>query len=171
MKGQMKKAELLKACPCGTGVNYESCCQPYLLGLEKPDTAEKLLRSRYTAFVVGQPEYIFETLHPDKIKEVDKQGIIDWSKKSQWHSLEILSTEDGKAKDEEGIVEFVAKYTQEGKTYNHHEISLFKKYEDRWTFFDVKKNRPVKTERQIGRNEPCFCGSGKKFKKCHGMAA
>ena len=167
----MKKNEILKACPCGSGLNYENCCQPHILGLEKPETAEKLLRSRYTAFVVGEPDYIFDTLHPDKVKEVDRQGIIDWSKKSQWHGLEVISTEQGGAKDDEGVVEFVAKYTQEGKTYNHHEVSLFKKVDGKWHFFDVKKNKPVKTEKQLGRNDPCFCGSGKKFKKCHGAVA
>jgi preprotein translocase subunit SecA len=31
-----------------------------------------------------------------------------------------------------------------------------------------KVKKPVRNEKQVGRNEPCPCGSGKKFKHCHG---
>lgn len=167
----MQKAEVLKPCPCGTGINYENCCQPHILGLEKPSSAEKLMRSRYSAFVAGEVDYIMSTHHPEKVKEIDRQGVQDWSDSSQWLGLEILSTDAGGAKDDEGLVEFEAKYIQEGKTYNHKEISLFKKVDGQWYFFDVQKNQPIKKDAKIGRNDPCHCGSGQKFKKCHGKAA
>lgn len=166
-----KNMKVMETCPCGSGLVFENCCQPHILGLEKPLTAEKLMRSRYTAFVVGAVDYILETHHPDKKKEIDRQGIKDWSEKSQWLGLEILNTDKGQVGDEEGIVEFAAHYIQEGKTYNHHEVSLFKKVDDSWYFFDIHKNRPVKKDDKVGRNDPCHCGSGMKFKKCHGKAA
>lgn len=165
------KSKVKESCPCGSGVSYESCCQPKHLGSEKAKTAEELLRARYSAFVVGQVDYVLETHHPEKAHEVDRNSIEDWSKSATWHSLEIQNVEAGGKDDDEGVVEFLAKYTQDGKTYNHHELGWFKKHDGEWRFFDVKKNQPVVKERKTGRNDPCFCGSGKKFKKCHGLAA
>lgn len=166
-----KKSELLQNCPCASGIVFENCCQPKLLGLEKAKTAEELMRARYSAFATGNIDFIMQTHHPEKVKEIDRQAIKDWSEKSQWLGLEMVRTEKGTAKDDEGIVEFIANYIQEGKTYNHHEISLFKKIDDNWYFFDIYKNRPIKKDNKVGRNDPCHCGSGVKFKKCHGKAA
>jgi len=165
------KPDILKPCPCGSGINFENCCQPLLLGLEKATTAEKLLRSRYSAFVAGDVDYIYNSHHPEKIKDINKEAVREWVENSEWHGLEIKNIEDGTENDEESVLEFVARYTQDGKTYNHHEISLFKKKDGQWFFYDIQKNKPIKTVQKVGRNDPCFCGSGKKFKKCHGKAA
>ena len=89
-------------------------------------------------------------------------------KQSTWHGLEVVETVNGAEKDDEGIVEFIARYTQEGTTHKHHERSLFKKQDDQWYFFDIEKNLPIVNESRIGRNDPCVCGSGKKYKKCCG---
>ncbi|OVE80881.1 hypothetical protein BVY03_05270 [bacterium K02(2017)] len=156
---------MLKPCPCGTGINFETCCQPHLLGLEKPDSAEKLLRSRYTAFVAGEIDYICNTHHPETRKDLDRNSLKEWSKNSEWKGLEIIQSVAGKS-EHENVIEFIAKYQQEGQLHKHHETSLFKRQEDQWYFFDVQKNLPIKNEDQIGRNDPCRCGSGKKFKKC-----
>lgn len=166
-----EKVNLMDPCPCQSGVNYENCCQPKHLGSEKAKTAEELLRARYAAFVVGNIDYIMDTHHPEKKQEIDRDSIEEWSKHSTWHSLEIQAKEAGEEGDEEGVVDFVAKYTQDGKTYNHQELGWFKKHNGEWYFYDVKKNRPVVKDAKIGRNDPCHCGSGKKFKKCHGQAA
>lgn len=165
----LQKAEILKPCPCGSGVNFETCCQPCLLGLEKAQTAEQLLRARYTAFVAGQVDYIIDTHHPEKRKELHKPSIAEWAKNSHWHGLEVVNVENGKAQDDEGTIEFVAHYTQDGRTYNHRESSLFKKLDGAWYFYDVCKNMPIKNAPKTGSNDPCPCGSGKKFKKCHGV--
>ncbi|MCP5463779.1 MAG: YchJ family protein [Deltaproteobacteria bacterium] len=159
----------MKECPCGSGINFEGCCQPFHLGLEKAETAEALLRSRYSAFVSGAVPYIMETHHPEKRNEIDENGIRDWAEQATWYGLEIANVEGGGKDDDEGVIEFYAKYNQEGKTYNHHELSLFKKHDGAWYFYDVQKNRPVRTENKLGRNDPCHCGSGKKYKKCHGL--
>jgi len=165
------KIDILKPCPCGTGIIFENCCQPLILGLEKARTAQRLLRSRYTAFVAGEVDYIHKTHHPEKISDIDKEAVKDWAENSHWHGLEVVNIERGQEKDDEGVIQFIAKYTQEGKTYNHDEISVFKKLDGEWYFYDVQKNQPIKKDNKVGRNDPCFCGSGIKFKKCHGKAA
>ncbi|MBU0505139.1 MAG: YchJ family protein [bacterium] len=164
----MNKIKIMDPCPCGTGINYENCCQPYLLGSEKPDTAEKLLRSRYTAYVVGNTDYIFETHHPETVSTLDKQGVIEWSRDSKWLNLEIIKVDDSLKSSGETLIEFAAQYSQEGVVHRHREVSLFKKEKDTWFFYDMKKNPPLVKENKIGRNDPCPCGSGKKYKKCCG---
>ncbi|MBF0107048.1 MAG: YchJ family protein [Deltaproteobacteria bacterium] len=163
----MQKAEILAPCPCGTGINYENCCQPHILGLEKPLSAEKLLRSRYTAFVAGETDYIKTTHHPDTAKDLDMQSIIEWSRNSSWLSLEIINIDESTEKDTT-FIEFCAKYTQKDGTHHHNETSIFKKKDDTWFFYDVKKNKPIVKDPAPGRNDPCTCGSGKKYKKCCG---
>lgn len=162
----MQKAEILRSCPCGSGINFENCCQPHLLGLEKPLTAEALMRARYSAFVAGEVQYIIDTNHPDTKNDLDEEAIAAWSENSEWLGLEVVLTEKGSAQDTEGVVEFVAKYSLHGENQFHHERALFKKKDDDWYFYDVKKREPIRNENKIGRNDPCLCGSGKKFKKC-----
>ena len=160
-------------CHCGSKKKFEECCLPLLDGEKAPLTAEELLRSRYCAFVVGRMEYILETLHPDQRKEYDEKGARDWSLNSEWLGLEILSTQAGKKKDEEGTVDFVARYRQKGIPQEHREHAEFKKVEGRWYFWDASIIKPETVRREqpkIGRNDPCTCGSGKKYKKCCGAA-
>ena len=85
---------------------------------------------------------------------------------ADWDSLEILNTTKGGEKDDEGTVEFVAKYDLNGEDKIHHENSLFKKQDGAWYFYDVIKRQPIVKEAEPGRNDPCPCGSGKKYKKC-----
>ena len=84
--------------------------------------------------------------------------------------LTILATEAGGEGDETGTVEFVARYRAKGHDLSHHERSTFRRVDGRWHFVDGKtiKPPPVKAEPRAGRNDPCPCGSGKKFKRCHG---
>ena len=165
----MTNVNIMEPCPCGTGVNFANCCQPHLLGLEKPDTAEKLLRSRYTAFVAKQVDYILQTHHPETVKDIDKNSIKEWSENSTWQGLEIVDVDNNLTAQGETTIEFIARYAQSGVTQVHRETSLFKKSDDAWYFYDVKKNAPIKNENKIGRNDPCKCGSGKKYKKCCGQ--
>src|SRR3989339_345136 len=167
-KNNMTKIAILDPCPCGSGINFENCCQPCLLGLEKPASAEKLLRSRYSAFVAKNTDYIFATHHPEKIKTLEKQGIIDWANNAHWLGLELQSVEISPLNNDETVISFIARYTQDNVTYNHRETSLFKRKDGVWYFYDVQKNTPIKLENKTGRNDPCPCGSGKKFKKCCG---
>ncbi len=160
----------MQSCPCQSEKPYESCCQPLHKG-ELALTAEALMRSRYSAFAKGEIAYILQSVHPDKREEHDEKSIRSWSESSQWQGLEILETRDGLADDETGSVEFVAKFSQKGRPNRHHELAHFKKHEGQWFFHDgatVKPKTVIRENPKVGRNEPCSCGSGKKFKKCCG---
>ena len=110
-----------------------------------------------------------------KRQEIDIASTKDWAENSDWLSLEIRKTERGGAKDEDGTVEFIAKFNDsEGNLVNHHEVSLFKKHQDQWYFVDAEAPKVEQIRRdapKVGRNDPCTCGSGKKFKKCCGGGA
>ena len=166
----MREEYLEDDCPCGTGELFKICCDPFISGEKNAPTAEKLMRSRYSAFVVQEPEYIFETHNPETRDEVDLDEIAAWSTQSIWEGLSIIDTEAGGESDDKGVVEFVARYTVKNKGNHHHERSTFDKKDGKWWFTDGKLiNDTVKREsRKVGRNEPCPCGSGKKFKKCCG---
>ncbi|MEN9723415.1 MAG: hypothetical protein RJB38_1401 [Pseudomonadota bacterium] len=129
------------------------------------------MRARYAAFVLGEIDYILKTHHSQTVGEVDRAGIEEWSRKSKWLGLKILETEAGLEKDLQGTVTFHVQYEVDGKIHDHREHSLFEKESGEWRFLDAQ---PAKTETirrqepKQGRNDPCPCGSGKKFKKCCG---
>ena len=156
-------------CPCGSGEQYETCCLKFINGSEKPGTAEQLMRSRYSAYTKQEIDYIEKTTHPNSLKQFDRESTAQWAKDSQWMGLEIISVKDGKENDDVGEIEFKAKYIEKKVTRSHHEFSVFKKHNDMWYFHtgDKAPQKPiVNAETKIGRNDPCPCGSGKKYKKC-----
>jgi SEC-C motif-containing protein len=158
-------------CPCCSGKKYADCCQPFHKGGALPDTAEKLMRSRYSAYVNHLIDYIEITSDPRFRDSFDKEAALEWSKTSEWLGLEIVATRDGHPGDQQGEVEFKARYQRDGKETVHHEVSLFtfSTKEKRWFYTDGKEMlEPLRAEAKVGRNDPCPCGSGKKFKKCHG---
>lgn len=128
------------------------------------------MRARYSAFATGQIDFIKSTHHNSTISGFDEEGTKEWATKSKWLGLEILSTEQGQNSDQTGKVEFKAKYQFAGFDHIHHELSDFKKENGHWFFVDGKvfKTPLVHSDPKIGRNDPCSCGSGKKYKKCCG---
>ena len=103
----------------------------------------------------------------------NKEEALKWAESSEWMGLEIKSTQKGAPNDTTGVVEFIANYKDKasGTELRHHETSLFQKQNDEWKFKEgnIHGAQPVKRlEPKVGRNDPCSCGSGKKFKKCHG---
>ncbi|MES2966035.1 MAG: YchJ family protein [Bdellovibrionota bacterium] len=159
----------MSKCYCGSGQDYATCCEPYIKGTSKAPTPEALMRSRYCAFVTADVDYIEKTTDPSAREGFDRDGTMEWAKNSEWKGLEIVSTEGGGKTDTTGQVEFIANYKYDGADRAHHERSEFKKREGSWFFLDGKLvQAPVRNENKIGRNDPCHCGSGKKFKKCHG---
>jgi len=161
-------------CPCGSGKEFGSCCAPLLEGKEQAETAEQLMRSRYTAFAVGNVDYIFDTHDPDTVHQIDRKSTETWSKQSEWLGLEILSTNLGGPDDYTGTVEFLARYKARGTKIDHREVATFRKHNGAWLFVDGEEvaGPPVVREGpRVGRNDPCPCGSGKKYKKCCGKAA
>jgi SEC-C motif-containing protein len=158
----------MSACPCGLKPEYEKCCKPFIVGKSKPQTAEDLLRSRYSAFVKKDINYIKSTHHKSTISDFDEKEITEWAENSEWMGLEVKRKEQGGESELSGNIEFVAKYKYKGETHVHHEISEFKKEDNDWYFVDADiLQEPVKREGpKVGRNDPCPCGSGKKHKKC-----
>ena len=172
-------------CPCGSQVSYEQCCKLYIEEGALPATAEKLMRSRYTAFTMAQIDYLKTTLAPESRKDFDAQSTRDWAKNSDWKGLKILSTSKGTETDNSGVVEFIASFEHDQEVIEHHEFSQFRKDNSgQWFFVDGDSHQHkagedphhhhrkpqtfIRDEEKIGRNDPCHCGSGKKFKKCHG---
>jgi len=138
------------------------------------------MRSRYCAYVFGNIDYIEKT-NKSGHGDFDKKSAKEWSDNSEWIGLEIIKVEQGLVHDEVGIVEFIAKYRvkkksesadgddgEENEVISHHEIGEFSKKDERWYFAQGKMvgGTYVRSTPKIGRNSPCPCGSGKKFKKC-----
>jgi SEC-C motif-containing protein len=163
----------MTACPCGSGLSYEECCRPLILGERAASSAEQLMRSRYSAYVEKEIPYLRTSLHPDHRKDYDEKSSREWAESAEWHGLQILETAGGGPDDAEGEVEFVVSFTQKGVRQEHHERSQFSRHGGDWYFVSGKEVRPkpvVRAAPKIGRNDPCPCGSGKKHKKCCGAA-
>jgi len=153
-------------CPCGSGKSYGSCCEPLITGKKKAASAEELLRSRYSAFAKGAVSYIVETTHPRNRAMLNEEETRRWAATSQWEKFELIGQHEADDKTE---IEFVATYTQKGNHNRHHEIATFSKEGGRWYFEDGRDAPQTPLRRETpGRNDPCPCGSGKKFKKCCG---
>ncbi|MBE7383011.1 MAG: YchJ family protein [Leptolyngbya sp. SIO1E4] len=156
----------LSVCPCGSQRAFSACCEPYLLGQAIAPTAEALMRSRYTAYCQGNVDYLVATHHPSKRTFSDRITLSKSVKNTTWLGLTIVSTARGQPQDETGMVEFVAIY-RTGNVGQLHERSRFQKQKGRWFYLEGEHLPPVAPK----RNEPCWCGSGKKFKQCHGQAS
>jgi len=146
-------------------------CQPFIRGERAPRTAVEMMASRYVAYATGAIDYLLDTHDPKTRSQTDRRATEDWSRRADWRSLEILSSEAGGPDDDEGQVEFIARYAIEGVEHAHHERSQFRRSEGRWYFVSGDKVSVPPARRataKIGRNDPCSCGSGKKYKKCCG---
>jgi SEC-C motif-containing protein len=159
-----------EGCPCGSGAARARCCGPLLDGAPAA-TAEALMRSRYSAHVLGRIDYLVATYDPSTRAAVDRAAVERWARESTWLGLTIVARERGGAADEEGVVEFTAAYrTREGARLVHHERSRFRRRDGRWLYVDGDIVKPPSARRAAapGRNDPCPCGSGKKYKRCCG---
>ena len=181
----------LQTCPCqinpasdavGILLTYSNCCQPYHDGIcsketnqeidktddIKADTAERLMRTRYSAFVLVKPDYIVATTAPAHQTLLDVEAIKSWAKETDWAGLEIVQ-HTPKLGKRHAQVEFKAYYNAHDKLQAHHELSAFVKIKNKadndasWYFLDPTVSMSV-TQKQ-----PCICGSGEKFKRCCGL--
>lgn len=160
----------MKNCPCGTGRSYSECCEPYITGKEKAPTAEALMRSRYSAYVEHAVDYIINTCIKKGEKDIDIKSTRDWSERSTWLGLKIISTEKGGPADSEGTVGFEATYERDGLKDVHQETATFKKENGEWLYDEgvIVPRTVVRSSPKVGRNDPCPCNSGKKYKHCCG---
>ena len=149
----------MKKCPCGSQQSFDACCGQYISGNANAPTPEALMRSRYSAYVMGDAAYIAKTQTGKAAADFDEAYIKAWSQQAKWHGLRVMSAHESGNK---GQVEFMAFYELNNSKSHMHEVSEFVKESDQWFYADGKF---VKT----GRNDACPCGSGKKFKKCCGQ--
>ncbi|MCO7223108.1 YchJ family protein [Pleionea sp. CnH1-48] len=157
-------------CPCGSEAQFKDCCEPFILKTAIPQTTEQLMRSRYSAFVTVEPEYLLETHHPEHHNGLTVQSLEESARNTQWIKLKVVDSEGGE-QEQQGYVEFKAWLLEAGKKFVHHEKSYFEKIDGRWhytrgDFLGGSTNSAIKVK--AGRNDPCPCGSGKKYKKCCG---
>ncbi|MEW5559751.1 YchJ family protein [Enterobacter asburiae] len=148
-------------CPCGSALEYSLCCQRYLSGSELPLTPSQLMRSRYSAFVMKDADYLLSTWHPSCEPQAFRHDLEQSFSGTEWLGLTIFAADEGKTPNE-GYVSFVARFREHNKSGALIERSRFLKENGQWYYIDG--TRPL-----IGRNDPCPCGSGKKFKKCCGQ--
>lgn len=152
-------SELDPNCPCGSANLLSLCCGRYHAGNPAP-CAEQLMRSRYSAYVLGLVDYLVETTLPAQQSVLDREAMAAWSAQSTWLGLEVERSEVFGGKPEHAQVAFVARWHDDQGEHCHREVSAFVQAKGRWYFLD-----PTVSLR-IGRNDACPCNSGQKFKKC-----
>lgn len=157
--------------PFQDNAELEAFCLPFIRKEKRPETAAELMAARYVAYATGAIDYLFATHDPKTRAQADRRSIESWSKGAEWQGLEIVSSERGGAGDDEGMVEFIARYAMDGTDHAHHERATFRRIDGAWFFVDGKMVTPQPIRREtpkISRNDKCTCGSGKKYKKCCG---
>lgn len=145
-------------CYCGLEKDFEECCGAIISGKKSAATVEELMRSRYSAYASANAEYLVKSTTKENSFIEDIPLILEFSKNVVWLKLDILHVEQ---KEDSGIVEFRAFYFENGEIVVLHERSDFVKNEGVW-----KYDKGEFINSKIERNEPCPCGSGKKYKKC-----
>ncbi|WP_064602680.1 YchJ family metal-binding protein [Photobacterium sp. J15] len=169
-------------CPCGSKKILTACCQPIHQDPSQAEQPEQLMRARYSAHVLGLVDFVVDTYHPSCEAEQHREAIAD-SVNTEWLGLEVISNEI--AANGEGFVEFKAFYRDGKDEYCLHEKSRFLRElhgeSTQWFYIDgiypdaieeqsveaAAPQQPIINDK-VGRNDPCPCGSSKKFKKCCG---
>ncbi len=161
----------MSLCPCCSELPFDQCCGPILDGSAKAESPERIMRARYTAYTLVNTDYLLASLHPDARDGFDLDSVRQWAEAADWQGLEIVACEGGGPEDEDGSVEFIAHYRVKDQEQVHHELAQFEKQDGAWFFADGAMMAPkpfVRETPKVGRNDPCSCGSGRKYKKCCG---
>lgn len=145
-------------CPCNPLKLFKNCCKPFLTHTQIAPTPKALMQSRFSAYATGQTDYLLATWHPST-----RPQSVDLSQSPKWLTLQIIHTS---SQGNHGIVEFKATYMAENNSGTLHETSRFSKEKGQWFYIDGDLHEPP--QGKVGRNDPCPCGSGRKFKKCCG---
>jgi SEC-C motif domain protein len=131
-----RKTQITKTiCPCGSKMAPGDCCQPFIFSNAFPDTAEQLMRSRYTAFTQENAAYLLQSWHSET-----RPKSIEFDDDTKWLGLKIISTVKGSQTDDEGWVRFVARYKISGKAYRIEEHSYFLRHSDKWLYHSANKH-------------------------------
>ncbi|MBT2518972.1 hypothetical protein J7E29_16135 [Streptomyces sp. ISL-90] len=119
-------------CPCLSGSVFGECCGPFLTGAADAPTAPQLMRSRYTAFVVGNEPYLLATWHPST-----RPPRLELDPSMRWYRLDLERIDRGGPLDRAGVVEFSARYRAHGERGEQHEVSRFVRERGRWFYVDA----------------------------------
>ena len=122
-------------CPCGSNLHYQDCCKAFHDGSAVAETAEKLMRSRYSAYIKNNKSYLLKTWHPSTRPRPDEFEL-DADSEFRWLSLEIIKTEAGSERDTKGSVHFQANYRFQGQMGQMQEASQFVKENGQWYYID-----------------------------------
>jgi len=141
-------------CICGNDKSYDECCGQIIAHKVKAKTPEELMRSRYSAYVKADARYLLISTVGENQYEEDIELIEDFASQVDWLGLKVLNAQ-------EDIVEFKAYYRDKEGIKVLHEKSNFILENSVWKYKDGTLYNS-----KVERNEPCPCGSGKKFKKC-----
>ena len=148
-----------QACPCGRSRLLDECCLPLIKQERNACTAEDLMRSRYTAHVMMNTAYLLHTWHssrrPDHLS-------LPQPTEMKWIRLEVHSTQDGTLNNQEGIVDYTALSRSTTGLEWLKETARFARESGQWRYLDGVFHPAPK----IGRNSPCPCLSGIKYKRC-----
>jgi SEC-C motif domain protein len=125
-----------KKCPCGSDKEYNNCCGKFHSTKSSPNTAEELMRSRYSAFVNRLADYLIQTLHPDESKKAKNRLSYSQLDQTSWLKLDVMKISQGRKTDKVGRVEFKAHYIKDSEVCIHHELSRFKKHNGIWYYLD-----------------------------------
>ena len=160
----------MSLCICGSGIESDNCCAPIHAGQPAP-TALALMRARYAAYAMGNIDYVERTCVQELRKEFNRLDAERYSEEAEWLGLNILRVVDGEVEDQTGQVEFRIQYKHKGQKLTQHELADFRRVDGEWFYSNYEinpKSAPVVHGERAGRNDPCPCGSEKKYKKCCG---
>ncbi|GAA3620984.1 YchJ family metal-binding protein [Nonomuraea rosea] len=118
-----------RTCLCGLPALYPDCCGRLHRGEGAAVTAEQLMRSRFSAFGVGDAAYLLRTWHP-----AARPARVDLDKKVRWVRLEVLESTGGSVVHTEGTVRFRAHYVDRGRPGEMEEHSRFVRLDGRWVY-------------------------------------
>ncbi|MBF0356061.1 MAG: SEC-C domain-containing protein [Alphaproteobacteria bacterium] len=156
-------------CPCSSGLELTACCGPILKGTPAL-TAEALMRARYVAFVGGDLDFLERTLAPEAKADMDRHAVEAAMKGVEALGFELRAVDGGEEGENSASVEYVARFKSNGKPLAHHERASFRRENGEWLYVsgEVGPRQAPRQTQKVGRNDPCPCGSGKKYKKCCG---
>ncbi len=127
-------------CYCGNNKSYKKCCEVFHLNGGQTETAQQLMRSRYSAFVLANGEYLMSTHHKSTRPTSEKKAIVTWAKSVEWIKLDVQDTTKGLEKDTKGTVTFSAYFYDNGSMDVIHEKSAFVKENNHWFYVGYAKD-------------------------------
>jgi SEC-C motif-containing protein len=138
MKSRAGPGDSQSLCVCGSGIELESCCLPYLERAADAPSAQALMRSRYSAYTLGRTDYLLHTWHPDT-----RPAQLQLDAKVRWLGLKIKHSNAGQPGEREGTVEFIARFKIGSRADRIHEISRFEFANNGWLYIDgVIRHQP-----------------------------